>query len=136
MAGGRGEDMYTPVSDEERRRLGRRAREAREYLGLAPEFVAERLGMSRTALLALEAGRRQVSADELEQLAGLLKRPVEAFLSDGDAEAGREQDATVQAAFRTAHSLIAGDRQQVLRFGEFLRAAGPAPVPPDETTGT
>lgn len=61
-------------------RLGRRIREAREALNLGQEALADRVGMPRTALSALENGKRDVSAAELLQFADALGRPFEYFL--------------------------------------------------------
>ena len=46
---------------------------------------------------------------------------------DIDPGADAEEDATSQALFRTTKALSDKDREQVLRFAEFLRTAGTPP---------
>src|ERR671917_430171 len=109
----------------EHRQLGRRVREAREYLGLSQESVAEYLGIPRASISAIETGRRKVSSGELQQLSHLLKRPITALLGEDDTVDTEEPvDPTFRALFRTARALSPEDRQQVLRFAQFLRHAG------------
>ena len=70
------------VKDDDRKTLGERLREAREYLGFSQEEVATYLGVSRSALSNMESGQRKVDALELKKLAGLYKRPVSHFTGD------------------------------------------------------
>lgn len=121
-------------TDEERRKLGELLREAREYLGLSQEIVADKLGLPRPSISAMEAGKRKVSSLELKQLARLFKRPLTYFLGEEAEEP--KVDETTKALYRAARSLSDRDRQQVLRFAEFLRAAGPAPPTTREPTGS
>lgn len=106
--------------------LGNRLREAREFLGYSQEYVADRLGIPRASVSAIETGKRKVSSLELKQLSQLYKRPVEELLADGETD--ETADETVAALFRTAQALSSDDREQLLRFAEFLRAAGPVPA--------
>ncbi len=119
-------DARDTEPDGELEQLGARLREAREYLGLSQEFVAERLGVPRASISAMETGKRKVSSLELRDLARLYKQPVSHFLAES--EAGNEDSQTVRALFRTARSLTEEDRQQLLRFARFLRAAGRPPA--------
>jgi transcriptional regulator with XRE-family HTH domain len=117
---------------EQQELLGQRLREAREYLGLSQEFVAERLKVPRASISAMENGKRKVSSLELKQLAHLYRQPVHFFLGEDQADGGEEsRDETFQAIFRTARALSPEDREQVLRFARFLRSAGSAPRPAD-----
>ncbi len=106
--------------------MGARLRQAREFLGLSQEAVAESLGVPRASVSAMESGRRKVSSLELQDLARLYKRPMDFFLNDGDDEVA--EDETVQALFRATSNLAQDDKEQVLRFAEFLRGAGQAPA--------
>ncbi len=106
--------------------MGARLRQAREFLGLSQEAVAESLGVPRASVSAMESGRRKVSSLELQALARLYKRPMEFFLNDRDDEVA--EDETVQALFRATSNLDQDDKEQVLRFAEFLRGAGQAPA--------
>ncbi len=112
-------------SEQEWRQLGERLRESREYLGLSQEAVAAYLEIPRAAISAMENGKRKVSSVELRKLAQLYKRPYAYFLGD---EAGEpEADETTKALFRMTREMTEGDREQVLRFAQFLKNAGAAP---------
>jgi transcriptional regulator with XRE-family HTH domain len=121
-------DAAAPSPSEERNILGQRLKEAREYLGLSQEFVADQLGVPRASLSAMETGRRKVSSLELKQLARLYKQTVQYFYGEDETlPQAQPNDEAMLAIFRTANDLTVEDRQQVLRFAQFLRASGPAP---------
>lgn len=109
--------------------LGERLRRAREYLGLSQNDVAQHLGLSRPAITNMEAGKRKVSTLELNQLAKLYRQPYDYLTGDTDELA---EDETTGALFRATRELSERDREQVLRFAQFLRNAGPAPRVGDE----
>jgi len=108
--------------------VGRRLKEAREFLGLSQEVVANHLGVPRPAISAIEGGKRNVTVLELKQFSQLYRRSYDYFLEDDPGEA----DETVFALFKTAKDLNDVDREQVLRFAEFLKHAGPVPRPKHE----
>lgn len=110
--------------------IGERLRSSREYLGLSQEEVADYMDISRPGISNIEAGKRKVSTEELQRFSRLYRRPYEYFLGEADTTA---DDETVGALFRTARDLSEGDREQVLRFAQFLRNAGKAPAPEDDT---
>lgn len=112
--------------EEEAHDIGDRLRCSREYLGLSQEEVAAYMGISRPAISNIEAGKRKVSAEELQRFARLYRRPYEYFFGEAEAEA---DDETVGALFRTTRELSENDREQVLRFAKFLKGAGKAPPP-------
>ncbi len=123
------DDQMLPA-DEEQERLGNRLRESREYLGLSQEFVADHLGIPRASISAMENGKRKVSSLELKQLARIYKQPLSYFLGEDEfARDEQSQDVIFSALYRTARALSDQDRQQVLRFAQFLRQAGQAPTP-------
>jgi transcriptional regulator with XRE-family HTH domain len=98
--------------------LGARLKEAREYIGLLQEDVATALGIPRTSVHALEAGKRRVTGLELRRLARLYRRSVGWLL-------GEEVELNdAEPLFRATAVLSEADREQVLRFAEFLAAAG------------
>ncbi len=105
--------------------MGTRLREAREYLGLSQEAVAEALSVPRASVSAMESGRRKVSSLELRDLSRLYKRPLEFFYDDRGTEAPEDETA---ALFRATRNLTADDKEQVLKFAEFLKGAGQAPA--------
>jgi transcriptional regulator with XRE-family HTH domain len=115
------EQVGTAGTGEERQRqLAARLREAREYLGLSQQFVADQTGIPRVAVSAIENGKRKVEALELEGLARLYQYPVTYFL-DG----ALDEPASVRALAREAKGLSERDREEVLRFAQFLKVAGP-----------
>jgi hypothetical protein len=75
----------------------------------------------------MESGRRKVSSLELRDLARLYKRPLDFFYNDDRGTAAEEDEAT-QALFRATRSLTPDDKEQVVRFAQFLRGAGQAPA--------
>lgn len=109
--------------------LGERLRRSREYLGLSQGEVAEYLKLSRPAITNMEAGKRKVSTFELARLARLYRQPYEFFL--GEAPEVTE-DETTAALFRATRELKGRDKEQLLRFAQFLRNAGPAPLPAED----
>lgn len=106
--------------------LGKRLREAREFLGLSQEQVADHLGIPRPSVSTMEAGKRRISFQEIQKLAELYRRPL-SYFSGADETA--DADETTDALFRTTQELSDTDREQVLRFAQFLRNAGPAKPP-------
>lgn len=105
--------------------VARRLRSARETLGFTQEDVASALGIPRTSVIAMEAAKRNVTALEIRRLARLYRREVSWLLGEGP-ESVQEGDAENQALFRATAQLSEEDKDQVLRFAQFL-AAGEAP---------
>lgn len=104
----------------ERQRLGERLREARKYLGLNQEEVAEYLKIPRTALVDIESGQRRVEAIELTRLAKLYRQPIGYFT--GEDEAASALPASVMFLAKQAAELSDQDKAEVSRFVEYLRA--------------
>jgi transcriptional regulator with XRE-family HTH domain len=113
-------DKQPDPGDEDRKALGERLREAREYLGFSQDQVATFLGVPRSALSLMETGQRKVEALELKKLAGLYKRPVGYFTGEEEEEASFGAD--VKHLARKVAELSADDREEVVRFADFLRA--------------
>lgn len=113
-----------PDGDAERRRLGEKLRQAREYVGFSQDEVANFLRVPRTAMTNMESGQRKVDALELKRLAELYRQPVAHFT--GDDEAGSALPTDVAHLARQAAALSIKDREELGRFAEFLkmRAAG------------
>ena len=126
-----GENILSP--DDEQERLGQRLKEAREYFGLSQESVADQLGIPRASISALEGGKRKVSGLELKQMARLYRQSVEYFLGEEDTvPQGQPKDEALLALYRTTKDLTSEDRQQVLRFAQFLQSSTPPPKPASE----
>jgi Zn-dependent peptidase ImmA (M78 family)/DNA-binding XRE family transcriptional regulator len=80
--------------------LAGRLRLARRDEGLTQEEVAERLGVARTTIVAIEKGERQVRPEELRGLARILSRPVDELLRP--APAVEDLDAQFRMVLPTA----------------------------------
>ena len=106
--------------EDDRKAMGDRLREAREYLGFSQEEVATYLGVSRSALSNIENGSRKVEALELKKLASLYKRPVTHFTGEEEQEPSFSDDVAHLA--RKASELSEEDRAELGRFADFLRA--------------
>lgn len=100
------------------RDIGSRLREAREYLELKQEEVAEAVGLSRSALSLIENGRRKVDAVELARLAQIYRQPIEIFTGIAKTPPLPEN---IQALARAAAELSVQDRDELLRFAQFLQ---------------
>lgn len=75
--------------------LGRRLREARENRRLTQEQAAQAVGISRTALVHIEAGDRSLSTLELSELAKLYHRTAADFFDEDVSQACDEDDPLV-----------------------------------------
>lgn len=100
-------------------RLGNRLKDLREYLNFSQQYVADRTGIPRSAISDIERGSRKVDSLELEKLARLYSYPMAFFLdADDDAEVGTH---AIKAMARALSPLGPTEREEVLRFAEFLR---------------
>jgi transcriptional regulator with XRE-family HTH domain len=109
---------------DDRKSLGAKLREAREYLSLSQDEVAKAVGLTRPAISLLESGQRKVDALELKRLAELYQRPVTDFTGDVDI-IDAPMPETVQHLARAAVKLTEADQAELLRFAEFLSAKAP-----------
>ena len=104
--------------DDDRKTLGARLREAREYLGLSQEEVARVVALPRPAISLVESGQRKVDALELKKVAELYQRPVADFT--GEVDADKLMPETIQYLTRAASKLTDVDQAELVRFAEFL----------------
>lgn len=114
-----------PGGDAERKRMGEKLKQAREYVGYSQDEIANFLRVPRTAVGNMESGQRKVEALELKRLAELYRQPVTHFTGDDDV-AGSALPTDVAHLARQAAALSFKDRDELGRFAEFLkmRAAG------------
>lgn len=112
--------LESPDTDEHKV-LGSRLKEAREALGLTQADVAGALDIPRSGVAAFEAGERKVTGLELRRLARLYRRSVSWLLG----ETADEEVAADAALYRAAEKLRPQDKEQVLRFAQFLAAQRP-----------
>ncbi len=101
--------------------LAERLRSEREYLGLSQDQVARVLELPRAAVSAFETGRRKVSSVELARLAKLYGTTPNRLLGS---EVPADERTT--KLFRATKKLSDHDKDQVLRFVEFLNTASTA----------
>lgn len=113
------EDAEKTESELSREELGERLKVAREYLGFTQEDIAQSLGVARSALSLMEAGRRRVDALELKKLAAIYRRPLGYFTGE---VASEELDEDIKHLARRASRLAPEDREELARFAEFLYA--------------
>ena len=104
--------------ENEKERLQRRLKEAREYLGMSQAKVAKFLQIQRSAVSEIESGKRAISALELRQLARLYQKPTSWFTD----EVVEGVPADVEFLARTATELSQTDRGELQKFAEFLKA--------------
>lgn len=114
----RGDDVAEVSSIDEHKLLGGRLREAREALGLKQSDTAEALDIPRSSVVALESGERKVTGLELRRLARLYRRSVTWLLGETE----DEEVVAGSALYRAAEHLTPENKEQVLRFAQFLAA--------------
>ena len=102
--------------------LSARLKETREYCGFKQEEVAAHLGVPRTAISLMENGARRVGALELQRLAKLYQTTMEK-LTGHDQETPEPE--SVRLVARATAELSVNDRQEVLRFAQFLQSRKP-----------
>ncbi|OFE18354.1 hypothetical protein BA895_12000 [Humibacillus sp. DSM 29435] len=105
--------------DDIERDLALRLREERDYLGMSQDQVAAALDLPRAAVSAFETGRRKVSSAELAKLARLYGTTPDRLLGADPAV-----DEKAIRLFRATKTLSDHDKDQVLRFVEFLNGVG------------
>lgn len=102
--------------------LAARLKEAREYLGLSQEYVAQQTSIARPAISEIEAGRRRVESIELQRFSALYGRPLNYFLRSEEIAVEDKAQMDVEAKLRnTTKDLPADDVEEVIRFAEYLR---------------
>lgn len=97
--------------------LPERLREARKYLKLSQEFVADQLGLPRTAITAIECGQRQISTDELGKFSELYGLTLDELLY-GESE---KEDIDARVFARLYAELPEDDKLEIQNLIEFKR---------------
>lgn len=69
-------------------RIGALIKKAREEKYLSQAELGSRLGVTATAINYYEKGKRKIGIDDLYRLAVVLEKPVDYFLSGGEAQTG------------------------------------------------
>ena len=107
------------LGDTEAQALAERLRDTREYLGLSQQFVAQQTGIPRSAISDIERGIRRVESLELKRFSRIYRYPVDYFLGVDTPE--QATTSTINALTRVTGELTDEDREQVLKFANFLR---------------
>lgn len=107
--------------DHDMETLAKRLREAREFLGMSQEYVAQQMNVPRPAISKIESGRRKVNSLELIRLSKLYGRPVGYLLGESQEEETFNTDPLAAKLRLMTRGLRAEDREEILHFIEFLR---------------
>lgn len=110
------------MTEIDRRQMGQKLKEVREYLGFSQEHVATFLGLSRSAVSLIESGKRKVELNEITKLSKLYNRPVEDLSGTDSVRASQEDLPKVEIIQRAIGELCSEDRDEVLKFAEYLKA--------------
>ena len=102
--------------------LSARLKETREYCGFTQEEAAAHLRVPRTAISLMENGARRVGALELQRLAKLYQTTMEKLTGH---DQGTPEPESVRLVARATAALSVNDREEVLRFAQFLQSRKP-----------
>ena len=105
--------------------VGARIAASRRARGLSQEDLADRLGLDRTAITKIEAGRRHVSSLELARLAEVLDRPLQSFVSTPPASIVSRRAAVVGGRNDQASDFAIEDIARDLQVLVDVRALSP-----------
>ena len=105
------------MNEDPRLTIGRRLKEAREYLGLSQEEAASFAKIPRTAISLIESGQRKLDSVELMTLAKLYQKPIAYFTEDNFSVT---PDPMAAVLARNLSNLSESDRKELERFAEFL----------------
>lgn len=99
--------------------VAERLREAREAAGLSQGQVAKKLEMHRPTISEIEAGRRKVSAGEIERFAQLYGISVEWIVSGSTED--ESSDARIRMAARELSKMSEPDLDRLMKMLRMLR---------------
>lgn len=101
--------------------IAERLREARENSGLSQGQVAKKLEMHRPTITEIEAGRRKVSAQEIEKFSDLYDVSIE-WLVNGIINAGHDE--RILLAARELSEMTEQDLERLMKTLQILRNPG------------
>lgn len=96
-----------------------RVAEARQYLELTENELAEMVGVPVAEILAIEAGNEPVSAAMLLDIAKVTGRSIEFFTADVPVQTAAER---TEFLARAAETLSEQDMCELKRFATYLRS--------------
>lgn len=100
----------------DREKIAAKLKEAREYLGLSQQEVADAMKLPRSAISLVETAQRGVESVELKAFAQLYQRPVGFFTGEEATPLGGE----VAMLAKQVAKLSPQDRDELLKFSEYL----------------
>ncbi len=95
--------------------LYERLKTARKNLHLSQEYVSNYVGITRTAIVEIEAGKRKISTDELAKFSTLYQISVDELMN------GRNIEMPVQMFARSFGELDEADQREILNLIEFKK---------------
>lgn len=99
--------------------IAARVTEAREYLEISIDELAEMVGVLSEEIATIEAGEAPVSAALLAEIAKALGRGIEFFTADVSAKKASER---TEFLARAAETLSDTDMGELQRFATYLRS--------------
>ena len=96
--------------------IGKRLKNFREDLHLSQSYVADYIGVSRTALVKVEAGQRKVSPEEIVKLADLYSVSTDEILKDS-----QSIDGEAEYFARSYQELTESDREEIKNIIKFKK---------------
>ena len=96
--------------------MNERLKQVRKSLKLSQEFVATQLGMTRTTIVAIEAGTRKVTTDEITKFSELYGVTIDELLYGNVSEENE-----VRAFARTFSELSDIDKKEIMNLINFKR---------------
>ncbi len=96
-------------------KINERIKKARTNLHLSQEYVANFIGVNRSAIVEIESGRRKVSAEELGKFSELFQISTDELLY------GKTISMPIQMFARKFGSLDETDQQEILNLIEFKK---------------
>lgn len=92
-----------------------RLKQARKNLHLSQEYVSNYIGVTRTAIVDIESGKRKISTDELSKFSELYRISAEELMN------GKNIIMPTQMFARNFAELDEDDQREILNLIEFKR---------------
>ena len=97
--------------------LAKRLKSARENLQLSQEYVAKQMDLHRTSLVAIEAGNRKVSSEELKRFSEIYGWTIEELVYGK----GETEQAQVALFARSFKELTDQDQREIMNLIQFKK---------------
>ncbi|CAG1020725.1 HTH-type transcriptional regulator ImmR [Methylococcales bacterium] len=101
--------------------VAERLRESREAAGLSQGQVAKKIGMHRPTISEIEAGRRKVTAEEIDTFANLYGVSIEWIVSGSSGNT--QEDARILMAARELSKMSDTDLDRLMKMLKMLRTS-------------